>query len=136
MNLPKNESVIMFNYNGEVTGHNYGGNLRVKCVLNMADKRNLEIERSLITADLSNPTPNLIAIAQVIANLRVRVIDAPEWFRDAVKSLDLVDDDVYFELYAKCMEAEDAWLKSVKGESLGEQTEVPQGNEEMKTSQA
>lgn len=138
MDLPKNESNFLFDHIGEVTGRKWDGNFKVKCVLNMAEKRVLEIEKSTITADLSNPTGNLAAIAQVISALRVRVIDAPEWFKQCIRTLDFLDEETYFELYAKCLEAEANWLIEVKGESLGnskaETTETPQQENQLQTS--
>lgn len=138
MDLPKNEKNFLFDHTGEVTGRRWDGNFKVKCVLNMAEKRVLEIEKSTITADLSNPTGNLAAIAQVVANLRVRVIDGPDWFKQCIRTLDMLDEEVYFELYGKCIEAEADWLNEVKGDSLGNQTaettEAPQTEDQLQTS--
>lgn len=121
MDLPKNEKSFQLDHLGEVTGKKYEGTFTVICVLNTAQKRVLEIEKSALSADLSNPTGNLSAIATVIANLRVRVIKSPDWFKQAISDLDLLDEDVFFTLYGKCLDQADEWLKEVKGEALGEQ---------------
>lgn len=124
MDLPKNEKSFLFNHTGEITGRKYEGTFTVKCVLNMADKRRLEIEKSSISADLMNPTNNLSAIATVIANLRIRVINAPDWFKQSIQTLDLLDEEVLFELYSTCLNKSEEWLNEVKKSSLGEE----QGN--------
>jgi hypothetical protein len=121
MELPKNESSFHYDHTGEMTGRNYNGTFTVRCVLNIAEKRILEIEKSTITADLNNPTGELNAIATVVANLRVRVQNAPDWFKQSIRSLDLLDDEVYFDIYSKCLEAENNWITEVKGNALGEQ---------------
>jgi hypothetical protein len=86
----------------------------------MAEKRKLEIERSGLSADLTNPTGNLNAISLVVSNLRVRVTDAPDWFKQAIITLDILDEDVLFELYSKSLDKSEEWISEVKKKSLGE----------------
>lgn len=120
MDLPKNQKSFQLDYTGELTGKRYEGTFTVKCVLNMAEKRKLEIERSGLSADLNNPTGNLNAIALVVSNLRVRVIDAPDWFKQSIVSLDILDEDVLFEVYSKALDKSEEWITEVKKKSLGE----------------
>lgn len=122
MSLPKNESGFDFEHVGEITGKKYDGQFTVKCMLNLADKRILEIEKSRLTADLQNPTGNLSALGAVIANLRVRIIDGPDWYNQAIMSLDILDEELIFELYAKCLKKSEEWRQSVK-DKLEEKTE-------------
>lgn len=127
MSLPKNEKSFMFSLVGEITGHKYEGQFSTKCVLSMADKRVLEIEQSRLSMDLLNPTDNLVAIARVVANLRVRVIDAPDWFDQIIGSLDILDDNVIFELYGECLKASSEWQDELKKKSLPEEKQT-EGN--------
>ena len=120
MDLPKNQKSFQLDHTGELTGKRYEGTFTVKCVLNMAEKRKLEIERSGLSADLTNPTGNLNAIALVVSNLRVRVTDAPDWFKQAILSLDIIDEDVLFEVYSKALDKSEEWISEVKKKSLGE----------------
>ena len=131
MNLPKKESSFDFDHTGELTGKKYEGQFTVKCILNLADKRNLEIEKSRLTADLMNPTGNLSALGSVIANLRVRVIDGPDWFTQAIYSLDILDEEVVFELYGKCLDKSEEWINEVKGKA--EKAEEKEGNEQKES---
>lgn len=129
MNLPKNEKSFMFNVEGEVTGHKYEGQFSTKCALSMQDKRVLEIEQSRLSVDLLNPTDNLVAIARVVANLRVRVLEAPVWFDQMIGSLDILDDNVIFELYSKCLEAANEWQEELKKKAEPEKSkEQKEGN--------
>jgi len=114
MDLPKNEKSFIFDHVGEITARKFDGTFTVRCALNMAEKRALEIEKSALSVDLSNPTGNLSAISTVVGNLRVRVIKSPDWFKQSIMSLDLLDEEVYFELYGKCLEQSDLWIKEVK----------------------
>jgi len=124
MDLPKNEKSFLLNHVGEITGRKYEGTFTVKCILNVADKRRLEIEKSAISADLLNPTENLSAISIVVANLRVRVINAPDWFKQSIQTLDFIDEDVIFEIYSLSLKKAEEWIKEVKKTSVGEE----QGN--------
>ena len=120
MDLPKNQKSFEISYLGEITGKKYEGTFTVKCVLNLAEKRKVEIERSTLSADLNNPTDSLSAIATIVSNLRVRVVESPDWFKQSVQTLDVLDEDVLFHIFSKCMEKSDEWTSEVKKKSLGE----------------
>ena len=122
MGLPKNEGIFDFKHTGELTSKVYEGQFTVKCVLNLAEKRALEIEKSRLTADLMNPNENLSALSTVISNLRIRVTEAPDWFNQSILTLDIIDEEVIFEIYQKCMEKSNEWLESVKSDAM-EKTE-------------
>ena len=121
MNLPKNEKSFMLTVEGDVTSHKYEGQFTVKCVLSMADKRLLEIEQSRLSVDLLNPTNDLVAISRVVANLRVRVMDAPDWFDQIIGNLDVLDDNVIFEIYSECLKASSEWKDELKKKSQPEE---------------
>ena len=126
MELPKNESSFYFKHEGKLTRRMYDGEFKVKCLLTVADQRVLEIEKSQLTVDLSNPTENLSAIGSIVANLRVRVIGSPDWFKQAIRSLDLLDEEVLFEIYSKCIDAESEWLERIREDVKKE--EIKEGN--------
>lgn len=117
MNLPKNEKTFLFNKIGEVTGMKYEGQFTVKCALSLADKRLIEIEKSRLSADLQNPTGNLDAISRIIANLRVRVINGPEWYNQQVNTMSIIDEEIVFEVYSECLKASEDWIKELKKDS-------------------
>jgi hypothetical protein len=114
MNLPKNESNFQLEHEGETTGHKYEGRFTIKCVLSLSDKRTVELEQTRLNMDTQNPTVDLSAISRVVANLRVRVKDSPDWFKQAISTLDIIDEDVIFEVYGKCLEKEREWRDSIK----------------------
>jgi len=120
MNLPKNEKTFMFSVAGDVTGHKYEGQFTTKCALSMSDKRILEIEQSRLSMDLLNPTDNLVAIARVVANLRVRIQKSPDWFDQIIANLDILDDNIIFELYGECLTASEEWKSELKKKSQPE----------------
>lgn len=121
MDLPKNEKSFSLDHIGNTTGKKYQGTFTVKCALSMADKRKLEIEKTSLSADFNNPTAELAAISSIIANLRVKVIDAPDWFKQSIRSLDILDEDVYLEVFDKCFEKSEEWLSEVKAKAIGQE---------------
>jgi hypothetical protein len=114
MNLPKNEKSFFFSQAGDITQHKYEGQFSVKCILTAADKRMLEIEQSRLMVDLKNPTSNLVAISRVVANLRVRVLKGPDWFNQMLEDLETLDDNILFDVWAKCLELSAEWHDDLK----------------------
>lgn len=121
----------MFSVEGDITGHKYEGQFSVKCALSMSDKRLLEIEQSRLSMDLLNPTDNLLAISRVVANLRVRVLEAPDWFSQIISSLDILDDNVIFDLYGKCLDVSAEWRDEIKKKAEPEKQK--EGNSQVES---
>ena len=119
MDLPKDIKTFTFESVGLTTTKKYDGDFTVKCVLNMRDKRLLEIEKSSIRADMANPTPDLVAYSTILSNLRVRIEDGPEWWKQSTGGYDLKDENTLIELFDKVMDQETLWRKEVK--AMGEE---------------
>jgi len=124
MDLPNNEKTFEFEHVGLTTGKKYDGKFTVKCVLNMFDKREVELEKSRLSADVANPTNLLSSLSHILANLRVRIIKSPTWWEQSLGGFDILDEDVIVALYDKTMEQADKWYKELKenaeeGESEG-----------------
>lgn len=113
MNLPKNERTFEFEEVGELYGKPYQGSFTVKCVLTMLEKRVLEIEKSRMRSDITNPTPDLIALTTILANLKARIISAPEWWKQSNDGNDIQDENIIVALFDKVMDQEEEWRKEV-----------------------
>lgn len=122
----------MFSKEGEITAHKYEGQFTVKCVLSLADKRLLELEQARLTGDIANPTDNLLIISRIVANLRVRVLDAPDWFDQIIANLDILDENVLFDVYAECLTASNDWIEKVRGKTE-EKQEIAEGNSQAES---
>lgn len=117
MDLPKNEAAFDFNVTGSTTDKKYEGQFTVVCILNMARKHQLEIEKTRLMADFSNPTETLFGLATILANLRVRIVDSPEWWKQSGGGMNLMDEDVLVALYDKVMDAEAKWREALKAQA-------------------
>lgn len=113
MDLPKNEAVMNFEHVGDLTGRKYDGTFTVLCVLNMAQKHWMELEKTKLLGDHSNPTDNLVGIAVILSTLRAKVTDGPEWWKQS-RGADILDEDMLVALYNKVQEAEAEWRARLK----------------------
>jgi len=124
MDLPKNERTFQFKEKGELYGKEYDGTFTVKCVLNMLEKRILEIEKSRLRTDVLNPTSDLIALTTILANLKVRIKDGPEWWKQSGDGNSIQDENIIVTLFDKVMDQEEEWREELKAKS----GEIKEGN--------
>lgn len=113
MDLPKIETVIDFEFTSEL-GKKYEGRFTVLCLLDMGQKHRLELEKTRLLGNYQNPTPELSGIAIVLANLRVKVLDGPEWWKQSNGGYLIKDEDALVTLYDKVQEAETQWRNQLK----------------------
>ena len=83
-------------------------------------------------ADLGNPTGKLVGLATVLANLRVRIIEAPAWWTESGGGYNFKDENVLVALYEKTMGQEDEWRDKVKKAAKPEEVQ-PSGNEQTES---
>lgn len=111
MDLPKNEKTFDFKHEGEIDS--YQGRFTVKCVLSLADRYARELEISKMKVGLSATTDELTAISEMISNLKVRIIDGPDWWKKT-NGLEIMDISCIMALYDKVLEQEVEWRKELK----------------------
>jgi hypothetical protein len=112
--LPKIEKSFEIDHKGSVTGIEYKGTFTVRCILNIGQKHVVELEKSRLMADQRNPTPDLIGMAIALAETRGRIIEAPAWWKDSKLATDILDEEVIYEVYNKCLELEEQWKIDIK----------------------
>ena len=135
MDLPDKNSVFDFDHVGELTGKRYEGQFSVKCVLNIAQKHALELEKTRLLGNFANPTDGLSGLAVLLSNLRHRISDGPEWWKQSSGGSSLEDEDVLIELYDKVMAAEVEWREKLKKKAAAKKPQKqdqqkPQENQE------
>ena len=112
MELPKNESSFEFSH--QALTKKYEGLFTVHCILNMRQKHAIEVQKTRLLMDMANPTDELKAQALLLSNLRIRIIDGPEWWKQSDGGLNIIDDDALFALFNKVLDAEDKWKEPVR----------------------
>jgi hypothetical protein len=122
--LPINEAIFDFEHVGQTTGYEYKGTFKVKCVLTVADRHRQEVEKTQMSADFQNPSASLSVMSTVLASLRVRIMDAPEWWQQSALGASILDDDCLYALYDKAIEEETKWKEKVKPVSKPKEKEA------------
>lgn len=122
MDLPSKESVFDFVHTGLDTGKKYEGQFKVLCLLDMGQKHRLELEKTRLLGNHANPTDGLAGIAIILANLRIKIIDAPEWYKQSNGGFNIQDEDALVALYDKVLAAEVEWRQQMmdKGKKAAE----------------
>jgi hypothetical protein len=114
MELPSNEAVFDIDVRGDATLKEYKGQFTCRCVLTMGQKHALELEKSRLLGSYTNPTDDLIGIAVIFANLRQKLIDGPEWWKQSAGGTTINDENVLVEVFNKIQKAENEWRQKVK----------------------
>ncbi len=109
---------FMVDVEGDVTGHRYDGTFKIKPILTHAE----QLMRDIIMRDLLGPNPkdgSIRAVSQagIIAEIRVRCVETPSWWKDARDGLSLYDENVIATIYDKCLEIDAKWKEDVKSKS-------------------
>lgn len=112
MGLPNKEKVIDFDYVTKL-GEKYTGQFTILCSLDVGKTRILEIEKSKLLADLNMPTNDLYSICTILAELRVRIIDGPQWWLKSNGGLSIEEEEVIAVLYNKIVECKNLWIKEI-----------------------
>ena len=114
MELPKNEATFDIDLQGDTTFKQYQGQFTCRCVLSMGQKHAMELERTRLLGNHASPTEDLKGIAIIFANLRAKIIDAPEWWKQSLGGATISDENVLIELYDQVEKAEIEWRQKVK----------------------
>lgn len=112
--LPKNEKSFDLDLVGEDTGVPYKGTFTAKCVLNIAGRHAMELEKTRLMADYANPSNGLAGIAIALASIRAKIVEGPAWWKDSDGGSNIIDQNVIFRLYDECNRVEGAWRKELK----------------------
>jgi hypothetical protein len=114
MDLPSKEKTFDFEHVGETTGKEYKGRFTVLCVLNVGQKHALSLEKTRLLGNYQNPTDDLAGLAIILANLRAKIVEAPEWWKQSQGGALIEDEDALVVLYRKIQEAEFEWKEELK----------------------
>jgi hypothetical protein len=117
MDLPSKEKTFTFEHIGEDTGKKYDGQFTVRCVLNVGQKHAMALEKTRLMGNYPNPTDDLAGFAVILANLRAKIITAPEWWNQSSAGATIDDEDALVVLYRKITEAEIEWKDDLKKKS-------------------
>ena len=100
-----NQADFTVSATGEVSGRTLSGKFTVKRRLSFKDQLAKDNRRrELLGPAKGEPSASMTALAEVMSELYVRVVDAPSWWKDSDDGLNLEDDAIVGAVYNKTME--------------------------------
>lgn len=114
MDLPSKETTFDFEHIGEETGKKYEGRFTVLCSLTVGQKHALALEKTRLLGNYPNPTDDLAGLAIILANLRAKIVEAPEWWKQSGGGNSIEDESALVVLYRMVQEAEFKWKEDLK----------------------
>ena len=118
MKLPAIESTFAIAMKGDTLDHQYTGSFTVRCILTKREELIADIRRRELLGPIAEAAgPTVSNNAYVLGQLFVRIVDAPDWWKESDGGADLYDTNVIGEVYAKVLEASAEWRKRVGAEA-------------------
>lgn len=111
-----NEPVeIAVNCEGEVTGEKYKGVFKIKPRLTHRDTLlRDQFRRELLGGDGDASDPNARNIAEVFSKIWAHTVDAPIYWKDSNRGLDLLDEAPVVEIYQAIVKREKEFVDALK----------------------
>lgn len=116
-NVKKYESTAIVNATGEITGEQYTGKFTFKTRLSHKERMQIDTLRRQILGPQPEgavPSPRALSAAQIFANLAVRTLDAPSFWKNSDNGMDLADDDLVSAVYDAAIKAEEDEIQKVR----------------------
>lgn len=125
--LPDTIGTVFLDSVGEVSKQKFTGSFRVKIVLTNADQIAVEREYArLLPKDAGAGDSNKL-LASTMAELNVRVLEGPAWFRDASSGQNMIDRDPLYDLIVRINEAYKDWQNRLNESATAGDDNVVQG---------
>lgn len=103
---------------GEATGTHYQGVFKVKPILTQNEQlARDELARTMLGVKSQEASPRANSQAYILAEIRVRSLDIPAFWKECKEGGALLDENVMSTIYDKIQETEAAWRLKVKAEA-------------------
>ena len=136
MFLPDNKYTFTIKSTGDVTKQVFEGEFSSRIMLTVGEKRLLEAEKARYSTDLANPTEALIAYSNVLAELKVRIIDAPLWWKESSNGEGLLDENILLDVFNLMSEGVIEWMDQLNKKVEPVTKETKEGKTSSKNSQS
>lgn len=119
--LPPNEKTFSIDVEGDTTKQRSVGQFTCRCVLNLAQRAEADLIEARLNQGLKDVRSTTQTLHFVLAQLYVRVVKAPNWWRNSylpdegVPGKLLMDLNVVSRVFEECMTAESEWRLAVWG---------------------
>lgn len=106
---------VAINCDGEVTGEKYRGVFKI--VPRLSHRAILmrdQFRRDLLGKDADLADPNAMNIAEVFSKIWAHTVDAPIYWKDSNRGLDLLDEAPVVEIYQAIVAKEKEFVEAIK----------------------
>jgi hypothetical protein len=112
MSESKYIETIMIDVTGNLTDRHFKGEFKVKTRLSMRDDlRRSQNLRAFLGGSLDGIDARGMEVANILADLSVLIVEAPDWWKESAGGLDLEDDNVLGAVHSQLMAP---FLKNLK----------------------
>ena len=112
--IPDYISTITLESTGEVTKSRYNGTFRVKVVLTHSDRFKLERNYAeFLPPNVQEVPDELKTRAATLAELNVRITEAPQWWWDSGQGRNMVDSTPLYDMLRQINDAHEVWVKQL-----------------------
>lgn len=113
--LPPNEIVFDLMVEGDTTKKMWTGKFKSVCVPTIGQKARASIIEAQLNNDLLNLDEATKIYHRMVSQCQVRILEAPDWWIASSSGQNLLDFNVLYEVWQKCIDAEGKWREKVWG---------------------
>lgn len=132
MNLPSNEHTFHFKDHGERTKQVFEGHFTVKCILTMQESVDVGLRLDALNGGSKTLVPGVQILNRAFAELDVRIIKAPSWWKDSANGRELFDSNIVLGVFDKAIDGERIYEDRIKEASGDAQERVENQKSEKK----
>ena len=113
MSLPSNEHTFEFSEKGEKTKKAFEGSFTVKCLLSIQEIVDVGLRIDSYNRGSITVAPGINLINRAFAELDVRIVKSPSWWKDSNNGRELRDINIVLQVFSKAVDAEDVYEKRI-----------------------
>jgi len=106
MSLPSNEHTFVLKIDGERTKQTFDGTFTVRCLLTNAEIIEVGLRIDQYNKGSQTVPPGVALLNRALAELDVRIMKSPSWWKESDGGRNLLDTNVIYEVFSKSLEAE------------------------------
>jgi hypothetical protein len=114
MDIPSREHTFFFKDKGERTRKNYEGNFTVKALLTQQEIVDVGMLLDQYSRGSKTLVQGVALLNRAFAELDVRIVKAPAFWKDSNQGRDLLDTNIVFGIYKASMDAESEYDKKLE----------------------
>jgi hypothetical protein len=114
MFLPSNEHTFHFKATGEKTKQKYEGTFTVKCLLTAVEAVEVGLRTDAFNRGSKTIHSSVAILNRAFAELDIRILKAPSFWKDANDGRDLLDPNIVLEVFDQALGAEKVYTDRVE----------------------